>query len=512
MPILSSLPAHLLYVLLLVTTALALPPVVWDPNAKAFIFIIGGIAIWRYSWGLINWIRFHIYHHITFPKWRKSAEALGVAGLPTHMYLLVTSFRIGTETTRRVYDSVVQEAIHYANKNNLPVTIVASIVERADQFLIKQIYLQAFPPEAVKLVFVRIDGTGKRDALACGFRAISMENPPEGALAAVIDGDSMLPEDSVEKCASLFAVLPKLGALTTDEVCEVDGSWKFREWYNMRFAQRHIFMSSVALSRRVLTLTGRMSMFRCDIICDPAFVERVELDWVDHWRLGRFKFLTGDDKSSWYHILSRGYEMVYVDDVKIVTIETPPDPSFIKSSLVLMRRWFGNMLRTNDRAIRLGPLTTNWFPWISIIDQRLSMWTSLTGITAAILSSLVFSPIYFLYYLWWMLFTRYILTLSLLAGRETVSAAYPFLLYYNQIVGSLVKTFVLFRLDKQKWTRQNTTLNFRSASFKETLRGCGSLYMNLFAYAVFVLSLATLSGIFTLPDLGFWKQTLFGIS
>jgi glycosyltransferase Alg8 len=137
MPILSSLPAHLLYILVLLATAMALPPVVWNPDAEEFIFIIGGIAIWRYSWGLINWIRFHIYHHITFPKWRKSAESLGVAGLPSHIYLLVTSFRIGTETTRRVYDSVVQEAIHYYNKNQLPVTIVASIVERADQFLIK---------------------------------------------------------------------------------------------------------------------------------------------------------------------------------------------------------------------------------------------------------------------------------------------------------------------------------------------------------------------------------------
>ena len=504
MPFFTTLTAHGLYVLVLVSTAFMLPEAVWDPNAKEFMFIFGGIALWRYSWGLTNLIRYFIYTKRTFPRWRRAAEAKGREGLPTHMYLLVTSFRIGTETTRRVYESVVLEAMRYHQEYGLPVTIIASIVERADQFLIKQIFTAAAPPEAIKMVFVRIAGTGKRDALACGFRSISFANPPKGSLTAVIDGDSMLPDGCLAKCCSLFAVLPKLGALTTDEICEVEGSWKFREWYNLRFAQRHIFMSSVSLSRRVLTLTGRMSVFRTDIICDPAFVERVELDWVDHWRLGRFKFLTGDDKSSWFHVLSRGYEMIYVSDVQVITIESPPDPSFIKSSIVLMRRWFGNMLRTNDRAIALGPRITNWFPWISIIDQRFSMWTSLTGITAAVISAIAFSPVYFLYYLWWMLFTRYILTLSLLAGRKRVSAMYPFFMYYNQIAGSLMKTFVLFRLDKQRWTRQNTTLNFHGKSLKETLRMYGSVYMNLFAYLLFITLIATAGGILRMPDMRFW--------
>ncbi len=504
MPIFSTLPAHLFYILVLIATALALPPLVWDSSANEFIFVIGTIAVWRYSWGLLNWIRFHIHHRITFPRWRAEANAMGEDALPEHVYLLVTSFRIGTETTRLVYDSIIKEAIHYGR----PVTIIASIVERCDQNIIKTLYAQHSPPDYVNLKFVRIAGTGKRDALACGFRAIALDRPPEGAVAAVIDGDSMIPEDSIAKCASLFGLMPNLGALTTDEICEVDGAWKFREWYSMRFAQRNIFMSSVSLSKRVLTLTGRMSMFRCDILTDPDFIERVELDWVDHWRLGRFKFLTGDDKSSWYHILSRGYEMVYVDDVKVVTIETPPDPSFIKSSLVLMRRWFGNMLRTNGRAIKLGPSVCNFFPWISIIDQRISMWTSLTGLTAAIISSIAFGWIFFVYYLWWMLFTRYIITLSLLAGRDSVSVLYPFLLYYNQIVGSFMKTFVLFRLDKQKWTRQNTTLNFGKADLKDRLTAYGSCYMQLFSYLLFTTALATLTGVLSMPDVAYWKYAL----
>ncbi len=499
-----SLLYHFFYLLLLLATALALPDAVWQPDAHDFMFVVGGIAIWRYLWAATNWVRSLIYTKLTFPKWRAQANEMGASALPPHIYLLVTSFRIDTETTRKVYHSIIAEAIEYANNHQLPVTMIASIVERGDQFMIKQILMQYELPHNMKIIFVRIGGTGKRDALACGFRAISRQLPPDDAIVAVIDGDSMLPENSLAKCASMFAILPNLGALTTDEVCEVAGAWHFREWYNMRFAQRHIFMASVALSRRVLTLTGRMSMFRADIVCSNEFIDRVELDYVDHWRLGRFKFLTGDDKSSWFDVLKGGHEMIYVSDVQIITIETPPNPSFFNSSIILMRRWFGNMLRTNDRAIKLGWRTCNFFPWISIIDQRISMWTSLTGVVAAIIAAIAFSPIYLLYYGWWMLFTRYIITLSLLAGRDNVSVMYPFFLYYNQIIGSLVKTYVLFRLDKQKWTRQNTTLNSGGVGMQEMLKNAGSSYLQFLSYGVFVLVLATLTGALPTPDFSYW--------
>lgn len=500
------LGGHIVYVIGLVAFALALPAATWDSSSHEFMFIMGGLAVWRYGWATLNWIRFHIYIHLVFPRWRKEVNEAGDAAYPSHLYLLVTSFRIDAETTRRVYSSVVEEAIRYGR----PVSIIVSLVERSDEAFIRQIYEQYAPPKHMSLTFVRIDGTGKRDALACGFRAISKMSPAEDAVAAVIDGDSMLVDGVLSLCAPLFGTMPSLTALTTDEFCEVEGRQIFREWYNMRFAQRHIYMSSVSLSRRVLTLTGRMSMFRAPILIRPDFIQQVELDWVDHWRLGRFKFLTGDDKSSWFYLARHGYEMIYVPDAKVVTIETPPYPGFIESSIALMRRWFGNMLRTNSRAIAQGPRKLNWFPWITVIDQRISMWTSLTGFSAAIMASFAITPFALVYYLWWMAFTRYVVTLSLLAGRKSVSAWYPFLLYYNQIVGSLVKTTVLFRLDKQKWTRQNTTLKADSVGFTVRLREFSSLYMHVFAIVVFLGLLATLANILTVPSASYWSFVLFG--
>lgn len=499
---------HVLYLSVLAAFTAALPSSVFDPASRDFLLLIGFIAIWRYSWWGINLARFLIYTKLVFPKWRRQAEAGGASLLPPHIYLLVTSFRIDSETTRQVYASTMQEAKNFSVKHGIPVTVLASIVEKADEVIIRTLFRDFDMPSSVKLVLIRIAGTGKRDALAYGFRAIARENPPADALAAVIDGDSLLEENLIEKCAPMFALHPNLGALTTDEICQVEGNWTFREWYSMRFAQRNIYMSSVSLSKKVLTLTGRMSMFRADILTDPAFIERVEMDWVDHWRLGRFKFLTGDDKSSWYHILKSGYEMLYIPDVKVLTIETPPDPDFFKSSVVLMRRWFGNMLRTNGRAIRLGPAHVGFFPWISIIDQRLSMWTSLTGVTVTILATFTTTPYAFVFYLYWMMLTRYVLVLTFLLSRPQVSALYPFFLYYNQIVGSLVKTYVLFRLDKQRWTRQNTTISSDKSLLQQRLVNLGSFYMHAFSFALFIVALGTVSGILKVPDFSYWLTTI----
>ena len=500
----SGLTAHLLYVSALTALALQLPTVALDPGSTQFVLILGVIGIWRYSWGGLHFVRSLIYRGWVFPRWRAEADALGDRARPSHLYLLVTSFRIDTETTRRVYRSVIEEAIRYG----APTTIVASVVEMSDQRLMKALFHSYRPPAHIRLVCVRVAGTGKRDGLASAFRAISLQRPPVGSIAAVIDGDSMLSPGLLGKCVPFFKLRPNLGALTTDEICEVEGRPVFRNWYSMRFAQRHIGMSSIGMSRRVLTLTGRMSMFRAELLTDPSFISAVEVDWIDHWRLGRFRFLTGDDKSSWFWMLKNGYEMYYIPDALVVTIETPPEPNFVRASVTLMRRWFGNMLRTNARAIMLGPRPMGLFTWWCVVDQRMSMWTTLIGPVGVVLGSFLVTPFALFYYLAWIGFTRYVLTISLLSARKTVSATYPFLLYYNQLVGSVVKTVILFRLDRQKWTRQKTTANRNVSSAKARLMAFSSTYMHALSLAILVTVVAFLLHILDMPELGFWQHRL----
>ena len=279
---------------------------------------------------------------------------------------------------------------------------------------------------------------------------------------------------------------------------EVRGRRIFQEWYALRFAQRHTLMSSVGLSERVLTLTGRMAMFRANIICNPEFIRQVELDYIDHWRLGRFKFLTGDDKSSWFWLLRNGYKMLYVPDVVVLTVEDPPAENFFSAAAMLMVRWFGNMLRTNSRALALRPSRIGLFTWWAILDQRMSMWTSLVGFAIALLAGIFISGYALLLYALWILASRYVLALSLLASRPRISVFYPFLLYFNQIFGSLIKVYVTFRLDRQKWTRQKTT-SVKLAKRPLLASGFMSAYMHSLALVTFVTVLAWSMDVLPMP-------------
>lgn len=470
------------YTLILIACIFALPSVALNPASKQFLFVVGGIAMWRYTWGAVHFCRALIYKNIVFPRYRRLSDNHEDALMPSKIYLLVTSFRIETETSIKVFRSVVREAIECG----IPATIVASIVELADEFLIKEIFRDANPPEHVKLDLVRIPGTGKRDGLAQGFRSISRDMPPPDAVVAVIDGDSVLEDGLIRKTAPFFRLMPDIGALTTDEECDVKGSRLIREWHDLRFAQRQLLMSSMGLSKRVLTLTGRMSMFRGSIIIDPDFIKQVEDDHLEHWRFGRLKFLTGDDKSSWYWVLKNGWDMLYVPDTKIHTVEHPPSESFLRASSQLMFRWFGNMLRTNERALNVPPHVTGFFTWWCLMDQRISMWTSLTGpvfvTMLCIKYTIAFLPIYFV----WVGFTRWVMTLMLFTTREKTSWMYPFLLYYNQIYGSFIKTYVFFRLDRQSWTRQKTKLISGQSEWDQRVNRYMSGALHVLSLMVFI--------------------------
>ena len=337
----------LFYLSLLMGIAMALPTSTFDSESKDFIFLIGAVGIWRYSMGATHFVRGMIFLYIVYPHLRRKVRKLGKAADPSHVYLMVTSFRIDALTTAQVYGSVIREAIECG----LPTTVVCSIVEMSDELLVKSLWARMNPPARVKLDFVRIPGTGKRDGLAYGFRAISRHLPDDRAVVAVIDGDTVLAEGVVLKTVPWFQLFGNVGGLTTNEFCEVRGGYIMSEWHKLRFAQRHINMCSMALSKRVLTMTGRMSVFRATVVTNPDFIADVESDSLQHWRLGRFKFLTGDDKSSWFSLMRLGYDTFYVPDAAIHTVEHPPEKSFIKASRKLMFRWYGNNLRQNSRCL-----------------------------------------------------------------------------------------------------------------------------------------------------------------
>ncbi|MEM7021192.1 MAG: glycosyltransferase [Pseudomonadota bacterium] len=485
----------ILYILVFAAFAVYAPEAVWQPGTREFFIIIGALGVWRYSWGAVHLVRSAIFRWHSFPKLRRQADELDEEALPSHVFILLSSYRIQAETTARVYQAAITEAIRYGR----PTTIVASIAEMADQRLIKAVFRQLAPPPDVRLMFVRRPPVGKRHALACALRAVSRWRPPADSAVVVVDGDTLLQPGCLARSLPFLQLMPEVGGFTTDEDCVVEHGPVLRAWHRLRFAQRHLLMSSMALSGRLLVLTGRMSVFRGTIATHPGFIDAVEADHIDHWRLGRLPLLTGEDKSTWYWLLKAGHRMLYVPDVQMVTIEHPPSRWLLPASTQLMLRWFGNMLRINFRAVALGPRHLGLFTWWSLIDQRLSMWTPLVGPLVALFFAIGKSIVFLYVYALWVMFTRLIQTLTLLSVRPTVSGLYPLLIYFGQVYGALMKTYILFRLDRQRWTRQNITAGTAQHAGGALGRKFASLYLHGLALGALATVVALATNVLSVP-------------
>ena len=462
----------LLYILTLAALVVYAPQQLWDSSSREFVILLGVIGAWRYSWGLMHFVRSLYYRLIVFRRYRRASvrlaayrQSLTVSNDPdvgpaidpeealhaaSELFVIVTSYRIASQTTYHAFRSIFEEARNARRR----VTIIASVVETGDQRFVKQLFDRSALPAHVSLLLVKLPGVGKRDALGVALNAVARRRPMPNALVAVMDGDTIMLKDTIERTVPLFDLFPSVGGLTTDEDSVTAGSRWMAHWHKLRFAQRQILMSSMALSGRVLTMTGRFSVFRASLATDPRFVKIVREDRIKNWRFGDIKLLTGEDKSTWFWLIREGWQMLYVPDTKVLTVEHPPSDNFFVASSLLMMRWFGNMLRANGRAIALGPQRCGWFVWLCLIDQRLSMWTPLIGPTAVVLTSIFYSIGVLYAYLIWLMATRLIQTLMLLSARPTISGWYPPLIYYSQVYGALIKTYVMFRPHVQRWTRQ----------------------------------------------------------
>ncbi len=485
------------YLSLLGTLAVWAPPRLFDPLDPRFLVILGVVGTWRYGWGAVHLIRAHLYRRVVFPRLRRRAEAAfaaltapddgdeGRSARLPHVFLVITGYRYEAAVTAACWRAAVLEAMRYGG----PVTLVASLVEPADRRLVKDVFRVLAPPARVRLVLVELPPEGKREALAAALVAVARRAPRADDVVALMDGDTLLTPRCLRRTVPLLSLAPRPGGVTTDERPLVRGSRLVRAWFALRFAQRHLYMCSLALSRRLLVMTGRFSLYPAHVATDPAFIDRIRRDEIEHWRLGRIRLLTGEDKSTWLHLLEHGLDMLYVPDVTVLTAEALPERRFLAGATRLMRRWFGNMLRGSVRALALGPRRVGAFAWWCLVDQRLSMWTPVLGPLAAIAIAVAVDPLFLYAYLLWVLTTRLVLVLGLTTLRPGLDGLAPLLLYFNQVYGALVKQWVLFRLDDQRWTRQPIARAGRS--------GAGARLSTWLAHGTAVLALLVAVGFLT---------------
>lgn len=474
----------------LVGLTVTVSPTVFDPLSDTFLLSIGIIGVWRYSWWFFHAVRALYYLRFRFPKIRRHAEAAG-ADPVDHVYCLVTSYAMDPQVTWPVYESLFREIVRYGR----PATIVAAVSHQTDIDVLERVSEAVGLPPHVELVCMFQDGTGKRPAMAEALRAISRRMPTENSICIFMDGDVVVRPDALSKVLPILQANPHIGAATADNRGMTDGGSWTREWYDLRFAQRHLLMSSMSLSGKLLVLTGRFSIVRAHLATDPSFIAQIENDAIDHWRLGRINFLSGDDKSTWFWLLKRGWGMIYVPDVRADSFEELPASNLVFGAVSLLKRWYGNMLRTSDRAIALGPHRIGIFPWWCLIDQRLSMWTSLVGPVVAVILAITYDPAFLLVYGLWILGTRiFVGSILCLLVRGRWAPHWPPMLFLNQILGGVVKTFVFFRMDRQKWTRQEISTTGGSAV------GGASGALHVLALACFASLLVLYSGTVELPN------------
>jgi mannuronan synthase len=462
---------------------LALLPEEDVPTAGAALLTIGVIGLWRWSWAGVHFIRAMIYRRRVFPRLRAQAEG---APLPPALYVVVTSYRISPEMNAAVYGRLLDEA----RQLRIPCCVVACITDMADAEVLRLVFDQrrATLAEGSALYLLPQAGTGKRGALVDAINLIQGLGASPHAQMLLMDGDTLIEPGQMERTCRFLSAFPDVGAVTTDNLPLVRGPAPVREWYRLRMSQRDQGMCSMALSRRLLVLTGRFSLFRMEAVASPSFALAVGNDGIRHWRLGFIRMVTGDDKSTWFALLKTPWRMLYIPDVAVVCAEELPAGGWFKASTALMLRWYGNTTRNNGRALALGPRRLGWFFWFCLLDQRISPWTSLSGPAVMVAAAILHGYGFLILYILWVLITRSLMTLLNWLGTGRFHPIFPLLLYYNQIVGSLVKIFVLHHPDRQRWNRQGLAAS-GSQGLAARLSG-GFFALSLSGFLLLVLTLA----------------------
>jgi glycosyltransferase Alg8 len=472
-----------------------IPNRLFDPDVIQITYVMGAIATWRYLWWFNHARRAEVFAAVRWPRVEKRRDEVWADGWrPRHLHIQMTTYREEPAITRHV----VRALLDQIRAESIPTTIWIGTGAYADEAEIEAIVAQYGRDLDTEIVFVRQNQPGKRMAIGLVMRAIIRSGPDPDDLIIFMDGDTVFGDHALARCCGMFGADRDLQALTTDEDVITFGPDWMRRWLDMRFTQRRLAMQSHAMSDRVLTLTGRMSMFRARMIINQEFVRTIEADHLVHWLRGRFRFLSGDDKSTWFYLLSHGAKMGYVPDACVYTVEIIEGRGFDRM-VQNLRRWSGNMLRNGARALALGPRQCKPFIWMCILDQRIAIWTTLIGPALMLLAAFI-EPWYIISAVLWVLSSRLVLSLYLFRHARMADMSWPFILYANQIVNAGVKVYAQFFLNKQTWANRGKQRAGHGNSRLERFKDLVATYQFVTALGVFLYFVGVLGGRFPMPS------------
>jgi glycosyltransferase Alg8 len=473
----------------------------WLSHRIEVLLVLGGIGCWRWSWFMLQSIRAMLYRYWTFPRLRRQAEqAVHERGPVPEVTILAVTYKEKPWITQAVFASVYREFSTLRGLARPPRLVLATGCDE-DDLAAHRIHDECcahyrgqageqWPPE---LVLLRGD-TGKRPAIASALREVAAGNPHPDGVVMFMDGDTLLQAGLMQKVLPMFRLQPEVSAVTTDENGWVKGPRWFAEWISLRFGLRHRTMCSIALSGKLLCLTGRLSVFRAGVAVDPTFLKQIEHDTIQHWLWDTFEMLSGDDKSTWFWLAARERRMLYVPDAVTTTLEVV-DGSALKRALANVRRWSGNSLRHSWRAFQLGPRKLGWFCWYSLLDQRLAIWTVLVGPLFGLLALLTGHYEVCAGFLLWVMFSRLAhASISWRHGRR-FSAYYLPLQIISDWTIAITKVWVLFHPAKQNWLNRGArTLDSTRNNAGYRMKTATAHYLCGFACTAVVLAIGVVAG------------------
>jgi glycosyltransferase Alg8 len=464
------------------------------PLHPQVLLTFGVLAFWRYSWQLVHIARAAWYATWHYPRLRAAARSVAAQRhCPRRIFVVLPTYLEEPWVCMESMQSLM------SNLAGLPckATVIASVGSDQDESVLATVW-QAHPArERVELVFQR-QSQGKRIALGYALRAVARRYDDEpDSITVLMDGDTWLEPGTLDRVLPFFIAYRDLGAITTNETAYIPGSnaW-YRDWFGLKFGLRHVLFQSHSLSHKVLTLTGRFSAFRTSIVVAEDFLQMMENDTIDHWLHGRFRFLMGDDKTSWFYVLRAGWNMLYLPDVTVVSLESR-EAGFLRASVSLPYRWYGNTMRNNPRALALGPWRTGLFIWLVLLDQRLSMWTSLVGISGATVMAITKSLIFLPMYVAWAALVRSVQLIVIAANGHRVSLRTIPIMLYTHWVGSVVKIRAWHHLADQSWSKGNAKQSAHVAG--GPLRRLAPTGSMLIAYLAFALVILLAHSVLRLP-------------
>ena len=468
------------------------------------------IGVWRYGLLFVNITRAMIYSKIVYPKYKEDISKIEYTKrFPKTVYFIIPSYKEDAWVTTEVFQSLISDI------NSIPSEAVLFISTATDfeDSVIRNVFDSHPNTQKIKLVFQK-QNSGKRIAMGHSLRALAREyyqrSEDKDSISIFMDGDTYIPTGTLETSLPFFKIQKKLGALTTNEIGFIDSAstW-YKDWFNLKFAQRHLLFQSHSISKRVLTLTGRFSMFKTEIIVEEEFISLIENDIIVDANYGKFRFLMGDDKSSWYYIMKNNWDMLYLPDVIAYSLESR-DGSFLEISRSLPYRWYGNTLRNNKRARELKnqPLFIKYL----FYDQLALMWTSIVGILSVFLLSIFKSIFYIPLYISWIIYIRtFQMSIFVYFGHKISIRTLPLMLY-GQWYGAIVKIRAFYNLSDQKWSKgsgeiQNADNDIDPIKYK-FFQYYAPVRMYLFVSLFFFFILTQYTQILKFPSLNLFTEDM----